>query len=395
MASELSDLTAALNKMEVSQKEDSPPSEKKKDSPPSKEDPPPSEQKASSQPEQKEAEEKEPSPPQPAAMEEATYVKGGGKQEEETAKSPPKSEDAKKSPPPPTGEDTDLLEFTSATEGEGSSSAWELVPEKRVSRKKGVNSDSELDHLVKKVVQEEAEQRKLTSLKAAAITSSSGASSTSVKDVITPIPEDAAAETAEDEGTKAEGEAADKPVVTSESTWQEADFSFEDAPPAPSKESLTSGMGRKNLISTVDNPEDADSEMQDVEPPPVAHLGSKRKERSTSQGSAKKRAISLKSPRAASAGPKSKSPSVQKPVNKIPRASSVSESSWEAYGQATSKGDHSDPLWTMLLLPSHLQRRPLWTKQPCKAASISHRKASAEQRGMEGLAGSKGQGCRA
>ena len=57
-------------------------------------------------------------------------------------------------------------------------------------------------------------------------------------------------------------------------------------------------------------------------PAPVAHLGSKRKERSTSQGSAKKRAISLKSPRAASAGPKSKSPSAQKPVNKIPRASS-------------------------------------------------------------------------
>ena len=251
-------------------------------------------------------------------MEEATYVKGGGKQEEESAKSPPKSEDAKMSPVPPTGEDADLLEFTSATE-EGSSSAWELVPEKRISRKKGVNSDSELDHLVKKLVQEEAEQTKLTSLKAAAITSSSGASSTSVIDVTTPIPEDAAAETAEDEGTKAEGEAADKPVVTSDSNW-EPDFSFEDAPPAPSKESLTSGMGRKNLISTVDNPEDADSEMQDVEPP-VAHLGvSKRKERSTSQGSAKKRAISLRSPRAA--GPKSKSPSVQKPVNKIPRASS-------------------------------------------------------------------------
>ena len=196
-----------------------------------------------------------------------------------------------------------------------------LVQEKRIARKKGVHSESELDHLVKKVVQEEAEQRKLASMKGAVVTSSSGASSTSVIDVITPIPEDKAAEAAEDEGTKAEGEAAEKPVVTSECNW-EPDFSFEDAPPAPSKESLTSGMGRKNLISTVDNPEDADSEMQDVEPSPAAHLGSKRKERSTSQGSAKKRAISLKSPRAASAGPKSKSPSAQKPVNKIPRASS-------------------------------------------------------------------------
>ena len=195
------------------------------------------------------------------------------------------------------------------------------MPEKRISRKKGVHSESELDHLVKEVVQKESEQRKLASTKGAVVTSSSGASSTSVIDVITPIPEDKAAEATEDEGTKAEGEAAEKPVVTSESNW-EPDFSFEDAPPAPSKESLTSGMGRKNLISTVDNPEDADSEMQDVEPSPAAHLGSKRKERSTSQGSAKKRAISLRSPRAASAGPKSKSPSAQKPVNKIPRASS-------------------------------------------------------------------------
>ena len=116
---------------------------------------------------------------------------------------------------------------------------------------------------MKKVVQEETEQRKLASTKGAAVTSSSGASSTSVIDVITPIPEDKAAEAAEDEGTKAEGEAADKPVVTSESNW-EPDFSFEDAP-APSKESLTSGMGPKNLISAVDNPEDADSEMQDAE----------------------------------------------------------------------------------------------------------------------------------
>ena len=56
------------------------------------------------------------------------------KQEEKASKSTPKPDDKKMSPPP-AGEDTDILEFTSATEGEGSSSAWELVPEKKIARK--------------------------------------------------------------------------------------------------------------------------------------------------------------------------------------------------------------------------------------------------------------------
>ena len=138
-------------------------------------------------------------------MEEPTYVRSGEKQEEKASKSPPKPDDKKMSPPP-AGEDTDILEFTSATEGEGSSSAWELVPEKKIARKIGVKSDSELDHLVKQVIREEAEQRELTSIAAAAaVTSSSGASSTTTKDLIAPIPEDPAAEEAQAAGTKAEG----------------------------------------------------------------------------------------------------------------------------------------------------------------------------------------------
>ena len=152
-------------------------------------------------------------------------------------------------------------------------------------------------------------------------TPSSGPSSTTAKDLFATIPEEPAAEAAEAAGTRAEGEAADKPVVTSEATWQEADFSFEDAPAPPSKESLTSGMGRKNLTAVVDNPEDADSEMQDADVPAAVHPGSssKRKGRSTSQGGAKKSATPLKSPRSSSAGLKVKAAPVTKPVNKIPK----------------------------------------------------------------------------
>ena len=143
--------------------------------------------------------EEKPSPPtaatasDPKVREEVTRVLGSSKdqseesppassdkQEEKTSekgsKSPPRPDDKKMSPPP-AEEDTDILEFISATEGEASSSAWELVPEKKIARKIGVKSDSELDHLVKKVVKEEAEQRKLTST--AAISSSSSSSSSS------------------------------------------------------------------------------------------------------------------------------------------------------------------------------------------------------------------------
>ena len=262
--------------------------------------------------------------------------------------------------PPPAGDDTDLLEFTSATEGEGSFSAWELVPEKKIARKIGVKSDSELDPLVKKVAREEAEQRELTSIAAAAVTSSPGASSTTTKDLIATIPEDPAAEAAEAAGTKAEEEAADKPAVTSDATWQEADFSFEDAPAPPSKESLTSGMGRKNLIAVSDNPEGADSEMQDMEAPPMSHLGSssKRKGRSSSQGAAKKRALPLKSPRSSSAGPQAKAAPAEKSANKIPRAASPQA---KAVGKPAAKHPFGQSCCTE------------------RSTTCSHRKASTEQ----------------
>ena len=62
------------------------------------------------------------------------------------------------------------------------------------------------------------------------------------------IPEDITAENdAEQEaGEQAEEEAAARKVTTeNDVNWQEADFSFEDAPPPPSKESLTPALCRK------------------------------------------------------------------------------------------------------------------------------------------------------
>ena len=271
-----------MSTSEKKKSEESPPSDKseKKKS----EGSPPSDK-----PEEKKSEESPPSD----KPEEKTSV-------EDPSVSPPQPKESKKSPPP-ADEDTDVLAFTSATEGEASSSAWELVPEKKIARKIGVKSDSELDHLIKKVVKEEAEQWQLTSpaaasavtaaAAAAAVTSSSGATSTTVKDLFATIPEESAAEAAEAAGTKAEEEAADKPLTSQDVNWQEADFSFEDAPAPPSKESLTSGL-------------------------------SKRKGLSTSQGGAKKRALSLRPPRSSSAGPKLKAAPVAKSAKKIPRAAS-------------------------------------------------------------------------
>ena len=70
---------------------------------------------------------------------------------------------------------------------------------------------------MKKVVQEEIEQTKFASTKRVVITSSSGAFSTTVIDVITPIPENRAVEAAKDEGAKVEGDIVNKPIITSES----------------------------------------------------------------------------------------------------------------------------------------------------------------------------------
>ena len=211
-------------------------------------------------------------------------------------------------------EENDVLEFTSATEGEAESSlAWEVVPEKKVACKIGIKSDTELDHLLKKVVEE---------AKSLPVTSSSAAASTSSKDVISSvIKEDITAEkSAEQEaGDKAEEEAAAKKVTSDDDiNWQEADFDLEDAPPPPSKESFTPALGRKNLTAAV--PDDSDSEIHDVQHKDLQpSAGSKRKGRPTSQGGAKKRALPLKSPRSSSAGPKLKAAPVAKSSNKMPR----------------------------------------------------------------------------
>ena len=101
----------------------------------------------------------EPSPPrQPGEEkhEEATYKVSEKKVEESPQPSEPQPSSAAFSPAgdatfaAPDESKDDILEFTSATEGEGeSSSAWQLVPEKKIARKLGVKSDTELDHLLK------------------------------------------------------------------------------------------------------------------------------------------------------------------------------------------------------------------------------------------------------
>ena len=222
--------------------------------------------------------------------------------------SPPKAEQtgkAAESSPPEA--DDDLLEFTSATEGEAeSSSAWELVPgERQIARKKGVKSDSELDDLMKKVIKE-AEGSPPSSSKP--LTSTSSAS----KAAVTSIPEEPAEE------------------IEVEKSPSEPDFSFEDGP-EPSKDVLTSGMGRKDLLkmddTAVTSDAEGDKEMVDINHPPSG----KRKGRPASHG-AKKRALPPKSPRTASVGAgesasaKTKAasppPSRATTSNKMPRSAS-------------------------------------------------------------------------
>ena len=225
------------------------------------------------------------------------------------------------------------------------------MPERKIARKKGVNSDSEIDHMLKRAIKEEAEQQGKAQVTPIDATASSGASSTSGKDVVASIPEAPAAEAAEEEGSKAEALAAEKPVT---SNW-EADFSLEDAPTPPSKDVLTTSMGRKNLMVAGVTPEDEDSEMAEADPAATSHLGSsaKRKGRSTSQGAAKKRALPLKSPRASSAGPKAKSPPAEKSssANKMPRA---------AYPQAKAVGKPAvkPPPKAITLLGAHAAAKP-------------------------------------
>ena len=170
------------------------------------------------------------------------------------------------------------------------------------------------------------------------------------------IPEDPAAEAAEKEGSKAEALAAEK------SSW-EADFSLEDAPTPPSKppskDVLTTGMGRKNLMVPGVTAEDEDSEMAEADPAAVGHLGSsaKRKGRSTSQGVAKKRALPPKSPRASSVGLKAKSLPADKPAsaNKMPRAASPQG---KAESKAAGKPAVKPPPKSITPLSAHAVAKP-------------------------------------
>ena len=99
---------------------------------------------------QSSAQEKETSPPSPKQkpMEEKKAPSPPPPEEKPTIKSPPTVQPVKE-------DDNDVLNFTSAAEAEAeSSSAWEVVPEKKVARKIGVKIDSEFDHLVQKVILE-------------------------------------------------------------------------------------------------------------------------------------------------------------------------------------------------------------------------------------------------
>ena len=326
----MADLTKALDKLEVNPAAAASSPQKK-----------PHEEEATLQvtskpPEKPEAEgasppkaQEETSPPKeqeetstPKAPEEAA----SSKPQEETA-SPPKAQEA--APPPETSEaspppkssqdkgskeraaessppeaDDDLLEFTSATEGEAeSSSAWELVPGKRqIARKKGVKSDSELDMMMKKVIKEAEESPPSSSKPLTSVSSSS-------KAAVTSIP----------------GEPAEE--AEAEKSPSEPDFSFEDGP-EQAKDVVTSALGRKDLLTMdVTSDTEGDKEMVDINQPPSG----KRKGRPASHG-AKKRALPPKSPRApsvgagesASAKAKAASPQPSRPAsaNKMPRSAS-------------------------------------------------------------------------
>ena len=308
MAAEMADLTKALDKLEVNPAAASSSPQKK-----------PHEEEAtlqmSSQQPEKPAAQEETSPPKEQeeaksssmAPEETSPPKGqeeasSSKTQEtappqKTAEASPPPETSEASPPPKTsqGEDSkkkaepaaeatassppeadeDLLEFTSATEGEGeaSSSAWELVPgERQIARKKGVKSDSELDVFMKKVIKEAEESPPASSKQLTSASSSS-------KAAVTSIPEEPAEE------------------ADAEKTPSEPDFSFEDGP-EQSKDTVTTAMGRKDLL-TMDVSSDAegDKEMVDINHPPSG----KRKGRPASHG-AKERALPPKSPRTSSVG---------------------------------------------------------------------------------------------
>ena len=382
---EMADLATASDKLEVTKKAgESPPDSS---SQPTKEaslqassaSPPASAEKqaekkseksppASDQPEEKKPEDS----PQPH-KEEVTLKVGSSAAAEDPSPPESKKPEVSKDPslPEPKSQDSvedDLLEFTSATEGEASSSAWELVPERKIARKKGVKSDSEIDSLVKKVIKE-AEEPTQAQVTSKDVTSSAGASSTSAKDAVASIPEDPAAETAEEEGSKAEALAAEK------SSW-EADFSLEDAPTPPSKDVLSTGMGRENLMVPGVTAEDEDSEMAEADPAAVGHLGSsaKRKGRSTSQGAATKRALPPKPPRASSVGPKAKSPPADKPAsaNKMPRAASPPG---KAESKAAGKPAVKPPPKSITPLSAHAAAKPPPKPVTSKAASSKEDKA--------------------
>ena len=161
---EMADLATALDKLEVTKKgevreestPDSSDKQTKEASPQASSSSPPAsaekeeEKKSETSPpasDQQEEKKKSEDSPQPHEEEVTFKVSSGAASEDPSPPKPEQSEDSKDPSPPESkpqdSAEDDLLEFTSATEGEASSSAWELVPEKKIAQGKRGSSQTQ------------------------------------------------------------------------------------------------------------------------------------------------------------------------------------------------------------------------------------------------------------
>ena len=171
----------------------------------------------------------------------------------------------------------------------------------RISRKKGIKSDSELDSLVKKVIKE-AESEDSCHLRAAHLILFQGSYHLHCRGAGGKMLTQPRVRRQTGNRTSALRMVLSSPKILSPPRWEGRD-----------------------LVTTDITSDDADQEMVDVDPATGSHLasGAKRKGRSVSHG-AKKRAHPPPSPRTSSAGAKARSPPAKKIAssNKMPRSAS-------------------------------------------------------------------------
>ena len=337
------------------------------------------------QPEESGAEKSKPSSPPHADQPEAKSPPEAEKSKEQKAtESPLQSTQPAEESKSQSALNDDILDFTSATEGEdvASSSTWDLVPDYKVSRKKGVKSDSEMDTLLKRVIKE-AEASPPSKLEPLTASSSSSKADIIPKDdntskaAITSIAEEPAAEAS---------------AEASKEDWQEPDFSFEDGPEVP-KDTVTTQLGRKNLMTTEGAMEvtsgEEDHPMVNVEADAEGHPA-KRKGRPASHG-AKKRTAS------AGGGSKAKSPPPKKAAisNKIPRAASPQpKGEGKAMGKPPVHRQRESPFCRFQQLPNQLLRlaSPLQPQHPAASTlQLQQQAASPPQQHLRCLKRKRGQ----